>query len=491
MKVLYCVSEAVPYAKTGGLADVAGALPAALRALGHDVRLVLPRYRGISAETLTPLFPLRIELGGEVVGGLILEGRTPSGIPIYFVDCPRFYDRAGLYGEGGRDYPDNLARFALFSRAAVAIAAQAFPPDLVHCNDWHTALIPLYLHQRERAGQRSWPTLLTIHNIAMQGLFPAQEFPGLGLLEEYFSPDGLEFWGKVNCLKGGLLLADLLNTVSETYAREIQTAEFGAGLGDLLTRRQRDLFGVLNGVDYTQWDPRVDPHLPARYGPDDLDGKRFCKRALQQEGGMDTLPYAPLLGMVTRLTDQKGCDLVAAVLPAVLEQGMQFALLGTGDPRYHALFTHLARDHPRQVLAALTFDEGLAHRIEGGADLFLMPSRFEPSGLNQLYSMRYGTVPVVRRTGGLADSVIDASPAALAEGAATGFVFDEYTPQAFLGALDRALAAFRDPVLWRRVQQAGMRADFSWDRSAVRYAALYREAVGRRVGGLAGETRLA
>jgi len=488
VKVLYCVSEAVPYAKTGGLADVAGALPAALRDKGHDVRLLLPRYRSISLENLTPLFPLRIEVGGEPVSGQVLEGRSPAGLPVYFVDCPRFYDRGGLYGEGGRDYPDNLRRFAFFSRAAVAVAAQAFPPDLIHCNDWHTALIPLYLHQRERAGQRAWPTLLTIHNIAMQGLFPVQEFAGLGLLEEYLSPGGVEFWGKVNCLKGGLLFADVLNTVSETYAREIQTAEFGAGLEDVLSRRRRDLFGILNGVDYGQWDPRVDAYLPARYGPDDLDGKRFCKRALQQEGGLEPLPYAPLLGMVSRLTDQKGCDLVAAVLPALLEQGIQFALLGTGDPRYHALFTHLARTNPRQVFAALTFDEALAHHIEGGADLFLMPSKYEPSGLNQLYSLRYGTIPVVRRTGGLADSVADATPAAVAEGTATGFVFDDYNPAAFLRALDRARGIFRDPVSWRRIQQAGMRADFSWDRSAARYAALYREAVGRRVGGLAGET---
>lgn len=488
MKVLYCVSEAVPYVKTGGLADVAGALPAALRGLGYDVRVVLPRYRGVSLEGLTPLFPLRIEAGGEVVSGLALEGHSPAGVPVYLIDCPRFFDREGLYGEGGRDYPDNLARFAFFSRAAVAIAAQAFHPDLVHCNDWHTGLIPAYLHQRERAGQRAWPSLFTIHNIGMQGLFPAAEFPALGLLDDYFTPEGVEFWGKVNCLKGGLVFADVLNTVSETYAREIQTAEFGAGLEGILAGRRRDLFGVLNGVDYSQWDPRVDRYLPARYSPEELDGKRHCKRALQRETGLEPLPYAPLIGMVSRLTDQKGCDLVAAVLPALLERGAQFVLLGTGDPRYHAIFTHLARSHPRQVFAALTFDEALAHRIEAGADFFLMPSRYEPSGLNQLYSMRYGTIPVVRRTGGLADSVVDASPAAVDGGSATGFVFEPYQPQALLAALDRALAAFRDPVTWRRIQQAGMLADFSWDRSAGRYAALYREAVGRRVGGLGGVT---
>lgn len=489
MKVLYCVSEAVPFVKTGGLADVAGALPAALRDLGHDVRLVLPRYRAISPEGLSPLFPLRIDVGGSAaVEGAVLQGESATGLPVYFVDCPRFFDREGLYGERGHDYEDNLLRFAFFSQAAVAVAAQVFSPDLLHCNDWHTGLIPAYLHQRDRAGQRSWPTLFAVHNIAMQGLFPAEQFAGLGLDRDYFTPGGMESWGKVSCLKAGLVYADVISTVSETYAREIQTPEFGAGLEQVLIARRRDLFGILNGVDYSQWDPRVDTYVPARYGPDDLEGKRICKRALQREAGLEVLPYAPLLGMVSRLTDQKGCDLVAAVLQPLLARGVQFVLLGTGDARYHALFAHLARTHPRQVFAALTFDEGLAHRIEAGVDMFLMPSRFEPSGLNQLYSMRYGTVPIVRRTGGLADSVADATPEALRDMRATGFVFDVYAPEALLAVIERALGAFRDPLLWRRLQQAGMRADFSWRSSAERYVALYREVLGRRVSGPAGRS---
>ncbi len=486
MKVLYGVSEAVPFVKTGGLADVAGALPAALARLGHDVRLVLPRYRSVSPNGLAPLLPLRITLGDTPIEGAVLEGRSPAGPSVYFIECPRLFDREGLYGEGGRDYPDNLRRFAFFSQAIIAVAEQLFDPELIHCNDWHTGLVPAYLRLRARARQQgAWPTLFTMHNIALQGVFPAEQFPLLGLPRDYFAPEGLEFWGQVNCLKAGLVYADIINTVSETYAREIQTAEFAAGLEGHLAGRRGDLYGVLNGVDYAQWDPRGDTYLPARYGPEDLEGKRLCKRALQKEAGLETLPYAPLVAMVSRLTDQKGCDLVAAVLPALVERGVQFALLGTGDPRYHALFTHLAREHPRHVFVALRFDEALAHRIEAGADIFLMPSRFEPSGLNQLYSIRYGTVPVVRRTGGLADSVIDATPQALREGVATGFVFDAYSPLAFLAALDRTLDAFRDPVIWRRIQLAGMRADFSWDRSAHRYVALYREAVGRRVGGLA------
>jgi len=484
VKVLYCVSEAVPFVKTGGLADVAGALPSALRDLGHDVRLVLPRYRGISTDGAESVLPLHLPLAGTTFEGAVREGRTPAGVPVYFVECPALFDREGLYGEGGRDYPDNLTRFAFFSLAVIALAEQV-SPDLLHCNDWHTGLVPAYLRHRRRGGRRVWPTLLTVHNLAHQGLFPAAEFPLLGLPSEYFTPGGLEFWGQVNCLKGGILYADLLNTVSETYAREIQTGEFGAGLDGVLRERRGDLHGVLNGVDYTQWDPQADRHLPARYGPDDLDGKRLCKRALQREAGLEVLPYAPLLGMISRLTDQKGGDLVAAVLPSLVERGAQCVLLGTGEPRYHALFAYLARSHPRQVSVALRFDEPLAHRIEAGADIFLMPSRFEPSGLNQLYSLRYGTVPVVRRTGGLADSVTDATLETLRAGTATGFVFDDYSPLAFLAAVDRALEAFRDPVIWRGLQAAGMRADFSWDRSARRYAALYREAVGRRVEGLA------
>ncbi|MDQ7849855.1 MAG: glycogen synthase GlgA [Armatimonadota bacterium] len=486
MKVLYAVSEAVPFVKTGGLADVGGALPAALARMGHDVRLVLPRYRAVATAGLTPRFPLRLSLGEGTIEGAVLEGRAPSGVPVFFIECPPLFDREGLYGQDGVDYPDNLLRFAFFSQAVVAVAAQAHQPEVIHCNDWHTGLVPAYLRLRERARQQgAWPTLFTVHNIAMQGIFPSEQFPLLGLPREFFSPEGLEFWGQVNCLKAGLVYADLLSTVSETYAREIQTPEFGAGLEGVLASRRHDLHGVLNGADYTQWDPRVDPYIPVRYGPEDLEGKRACKRALQKESGLEVLPYAPLLAMVSRLTDQKGCDLVAAVLPALVERGAQFVLLGMGEPRYHALFTHLARQYPRQICVAMRFDEALAHRIEAGADIFLMPSRFEPSGLNQLYSMRYGTVPVVRRTGGLADSVTDATEETIRAGVATGFVFDAYDPLALLGALDRALEAFRDPLIWRRIQLAGMRADFSWERSAQRYLALYEQAVGRRVGGLA------
>ncbi|MDQ7828829.1 MAG: glycogen synthase GlgA [Armatimonadota bacterium] len=473
MKVLFAVAEAVPYVKTGGLADVAGALPAALRGLGHDVRLVLPRYRAVSPAGLDRAQPLRLPIGGRTVEGAVLTTTSPAGVPVYFVDCPPFFDRPGVYGDGVRDYEDNLVRFAFFSQAALVVAETLFAPDLVHAHDWHAALVAAYVHRRRCTRQPAWPVLFTVHNVAMQGVFPGEQFGFLGLPAEYFTPEGLEFWGQVNCLKAGLVYADVLSTVSETYAREIQTPEYGAGLDGVLRRRSADLFGVLNGVDYTRWDPRVAPHLPARYGPDDLEGKRRCKRALQRERGLRPLPYAPLVGMVSRLTEQKGCDLVTAVLPWLVAQGAQFVLLGTGEARYQERFEALARAHPRRVAVAFGFDEPLAHRIEAGADFFLMPSRFEPSGLNQLYSMRYGTLPVVRRTGGLADSVVDATPDAVAQGRATGFVFDAYAPEALQTALSRALAAYRDGPTWYRLQQTAMRQDFSWDRSARRYADLY------------------
>lgn len=475
MRVLYCVSEAVPFVKTGGLADVGGALPLALAEQGCDVRLVLPRYRSIPLGGLRRAGSVTVVVGGEAVSGTVFEASLEGPpVPVWLVDGPRWFDREGLYGEGGRDYPDNLTRFTFFCRAVLAwLGQQSWQPDVLHCNDWQTALIPVLVTAE---GTRRIPTLLTIHNLAYQGLFPAEQYPMTGLPPSLFTPKGLEFWTKVNVLKGGLVFADVLNTVSEAYAREIQTAEYGAGLDGLLRDRHEDLFGILNGADYKAWDPANDPLITAVYTADDLTGKRRCKAHLQRTFNLPASQDAPLIGMVTRLADQKGLDLVMQVIEEVLRMGAQWVLLGTGDPKYHELFESLAARYPQQVGLRLGFDNPLAHQIEAGSDLFLMPSRYEPSGLNQLYSLRYGTVPVVRRTGGLADSIVDLTPQTLRGETANGFVFDEYTPQALLATLQRALKTFSDQSTWRRLQQAGMRADFSWARSARKYLELYERA---------------
>jgi starch synthase len=479
MRVLFCTSEAVPFAKTGGLADVSGALPQALAAAGCDVRVVLPRYGTISLGGLTRAGSVEASVAGTPLGGTMYEGRLPAGdVPVWLVDRPEYFDRPALYGEDGRDYPDNLARFTFFTRAVLAwLDAQAWRPDVIHCNDWQASLIPVMI---AAGGAGPAATLLTIHNLAYQGLFPAAEFAVTGLPPSLFTMSGMEFWGQVNVLKGGIVFATLLSTVSETYAAEIQTPEFGAGLDGVLRDRRTDVYGILNGVDYSAWDPAADPLIPARYSRTNLQGKAACKRALQQEFGLQERPGAPLIGMVTRLVDQKGLDLVAATVDETLAAGAQFVLLGTGDPQYHALFGELTARRPSEVGVRLGFDNRLAHWIEAGADMFLMPSRYEPSGLNQLYSLRYGTIPVVRRTGGLADSIVDATPAALADGTATGFVFNDPTPAGLLGAMGRALQAFADPPVWRRIQDTGMRADFSWAKSAAQYRRLYDLAAARQ-----------
>lgn len=488
LRVLFCTSEAVPFAKTGGLADVSGALPAALSELGYDIRVVLPGYRAIDRGKFgfQTIGRSPVRLGAEQVEVELLEGRLPGGrVPVYLVAHEPSFGRAGLYGEGGKDYADNLERFTVFGRGALALPGLiGWTPDLLHCQDWQTGLVPVWLREEPRpAGLEGTATLFTIHNLAYQGLFPPERLPATGLGPRVFTPKGIEFYGKVNVLKGGLVFADRLSTVSEQYAREIQTSEFGCGLEGVLRERAADLAGILNGVDYGAWDPSGDPHIAARYTADDLTGKEACARDLRRLHKLTGTPRSPLVGMISRLADQKGFDLVAAVLDRLIGAGAQFVLLGTGEPKYHELFPAFEQRYPGRVSVTLGFDDALAHRIEAGADIFLMPSRYEPSGLNQLYSLRYGTVPVVRKTGGLADTIVDATPDAVARGTANGFVFEPYEPLALWHALERALAAFRDRRLWRRLQQTGMRQDFSWRRAAGRYVDTYRRAIAARRAG--------
>jgi starch synthase len=387
------------------------------------------------------------------------------------VVADEYYDRPGLYGGPEGDYTDNAERFAFFCRAAVAFATRLRPPpDVVHCHDWHTALVPLLA----RAASDPWltqvPTVLTIHNLGYQGVFPAGVWPVLGLDARYFTQEHLEFYGSVNFLKGGLVSARALTTVSRRYAEEILTPEHGHGLDGVLRKRRNALVGIVNGVDYARWDPRHDPHLAAPYGPDDLSGKARCKHALQTTVGLPARTETPLIGMISRLAEQKGLDLVTAALPALLGRDLQLVILGRGDRRYEDALGDAARAHPTKLAVRFAFDDALAHQIEGGADAFLMPSHYEPCGLNQMYSLRYGTVPIVRATGGLDDTIvdIDANP-----GDGTGFKFADYTTESLLGAVERALTVYQHTHVWERTMRRGMAADFSWQRSAAEYLRVY------------------
>ncbi len=471
MQLLFVASEVAPWSKTGGLGDVAGALPRALAARGHAVTVVTPRHAGIDPrrEGLTALHGA-VRVRGEATTLWVKDGPVRT----CFVEHERYFgSRRGLYGDGHRDHPDNAERFAYLCRAALAVpGALRLRPRVLHANDWQTGLLPFLLrHEHARdpalAGAR---TVFTIHNLAYQGIFPKEVVPALGLPWDVFSYEGMEFFDQLSFLKAGLVYADALTTVSPTYAREILTPEGGANLDALLRHRAADLTGILNGIDVHAWDPARDPYLPAHYTARAVSGKAACKAALQAELGLPDRIDVPLIGLVSRLTGQKGVDLVTAALPALLARDVQLAVLGAGEPVYQEAIRRAAREHPGRVGARIGFDEGLAHRIEAGADLFLMPSRFEPCGLNQMYSLRYGTVPVVRAVGGLADTVEDYD----GWNRGTGFRFVEYAPHALLTAVRRALDVHRDRRAWRGLMTRGMAEDNSWERSAARYEALYR-----------------
>ena len=475
--VLIIGSEALPFAKTGGLADVLGALPPALVRLGWEATVVLPRYRGVEAGSRIGGFPLAI--GGQR-NDVTLYQAPLDGARAILVDIPAFFHREELYGVGSADYSDNARRFAFLARAALEYAARApSPPSLIHAHDWQAGLAPVYLktHFAGHATLGSIPSVFTIHNLAYQGLFETDWLPRLDLPWDLLGMNALEFWGRISFLKGGINYSERITTVSPRYAQEIQTPEFGFGFDGILRRRAADLSGVLNGIDTEQWNPATDRHLPAPYSAEDVSGKRAAKVAVLQAYGLafdEEALSRPLIGMISRMVDQKGFDLIAALPAEIATLEASFVVLGTGEPRYQDFWRGLASLHRDRIGARIGFDEGLAHLIEAGADIFLMPSRFEPCGLNQMYSMRYGTVPVVRRVGGLADTVRDYSRN---RPDATGFVFDAPTPAGLLGALGRALALFRSPSQWRDLQLAGMRQDHSWDRSAREYVKIYERAM--------------
>jgi starch synthase len=482
MKILFPVSECVPFAKTGGLADVAGALPRALAKLGHDVYLVKPLYRqtrnagvGLNSTNLK----LRVPLGGQVLTAEVWEAQLPTnGVQHYFIQYDPFYDRSELYRNAEGDYPDNDRRFAFFCRAVMELGkvlGQSW--DIIHCHDWHTGLIPVYLKTlyAHDAVYKKCKSLMTVHNLAYHGLYPASALEATGLPASVFTADGVEFWGRLNFLKAGLMYADWINTVSPTYAREIQTSEFGHGLDGVLRFRKNELSGILNGVDYSVWNPQHDAFLPIHFQAHELERKEELKAELLEDQRLFPLEHAPLIALVSRLDEQKGLDILAEACDALLSMNVQMIVLGTGVRRFHEYLLHIKAKFARKLAVNLTFNDELAHRIYAAADMFLMPSRFEPCGLGQLISMRYGTVPVVRHTGGLADTVIEFDGVH-----GNGFVFHDYTGAALLTAVRRACTLYQDPAKWQLVVRNGMQADFSWERSAGEYHVLYHRLKGTR-----------
>ena len=465
MKAFFVASEALPYAKTGGLGDVTGSLPAALRVLGVDAFLILPLYRTIMARNL----PLeQVMTGTLTMGGRALPYTVLRHQQTYFIAQNEFFERDGLYNTREGDYPDNWLRFAFFARAALETIVALGGADVIHVHDWQTALLPVYLHVLY-PGRRE-KTLLTIHNIAYQGLFSSEILPEIGLPSSVFTMQGLEFYGNVNYLKGGIVWADEVNTVSPKYAREIQTDEYSFGLNGILATRRDHLSGILNGIDCSYWDPSTDRALPHPYGPSSIAGKLQDKESLLQETGLGAQPDRPLFVMVSRLVAQKGVDLLLSAFDETMSLAISLMILGTGDADIEVALEAKAAAYPGRFVLNRRFDEGLAHRMYAASDFFLMPSRFEPCGLSQMIALRYGSVPVVRRTGGLKDTVQDVHPKT---GLGNGISFDDATPIDFLEAVRRAVRLYSDHDTFRRIQAIGMACDFSWQASARDYLALY------------------
>ena len=488
MKILFVSSEGLPYSKTGGLADVVEALPKALVEMGHEVCILLPQYHGNKIVS-TLVSSLTVSLGETMRFPAIGEAAPVKGVRYFFVDDPPFFDRPHLYGDKTGDYADNAERFAEFSRVAIEVMKRVWLPDIVHCHDWQTSLVPVLLRTQHAADPvvRSLPVILTIHNLSYQGIFPQTAMRAIGLPDTLFTMDTLEFYGKVNFLKGGLIFADYLTTVSRRYAKEIQTPEFGGGLEGVIRNRADRLVGILNGVDYGAWSPESDSLIAQNYSVHNLEGKKACKKDLLAafhlpEENLDR----PLIGIVSRFVDQKGFDLIEEIAPELLKENIALVALGSGQPEYEKLFKSLADKYSPRVGVKIGYDNTLAHKIEAGADLFLMPSRYEPCGLNQIYSLRYGTVPVVRATGGL-DDTIQTYSSRSQQG--TGFKFDEYAGGALLSSIRAALKAYRDPKVWHAIQANGMVKDYSWKSSAAAYVTLYEAAKRARIPRVVGSSK--
>ncbi len=490
LKILFATPEAVPFAKTGGLADVAGALPKYLRALGCELKLVMPYYRMVKNSGLPHQYlgeEIEVSLGEEKLKADIYLGHLNQDIPVYFIGREEFFDRESLYSTPKGDYFDNAERFIFFSKAALNLCHHiGFSPDIIHHHEWQTGLIPAYLKSTSRNDPFYSRTaaVFTIHNIAYQGLFKKEKFTLTALPTEMYNPEGIEFWERINFMKAGIVYADAINTVSKKYSEEIQTPEYGYGLEGILRKKKENLYGILNGVDYEDWNPSHDPHLIARYDLRDLSGKKECKKDLLKEFHLPpSLENVPLLAMISRLADQKGFDLLAEILEPLFTLDIGFVLLGTGEQKYHDLFAQVAKKYPQKAGIRIAYDDRLAHKIEAGADFFLMPSKYEPCGLNQIYSLKYGTIPVVRATGGLDDTILHYDPATKK---GNGFKFTRYDAKEFLNTLKGAVRFYSQPEHWRQLLQNAMSADFSWERSAEAYVQLYRKALEKKKGDIPG-----
>ena len=477
MNIVFAASEAVPFSKTGGLADVVGALPRALAELGHDVTVYLPRYKQTKlAAAKTVLRGVTVPFDDQYRFCSVLDGGRHSGVQFYFIEYPPFFDRDALYGLSAGDYPDNAERFALFCRAVLEATKVLGVPEVFHCHDWQTALVPILLKSNYVSDPtfKHVPVVFTIHNMGYQGLFSPDVLPLLGLPWELFTLNRLEFYGRVNLLKGALVFSDFITTVSRRYSQEIQTSEYGFGLEGVLRSRAATVTGILNGVDYNEWDPEADPHIAAHYSREDLSGKAACKRDLLAVFGLeDADPQLPVMGIVSRFAAQKGFDLITLAADRLAREPVLVTVLGNGDKPYEEMFRKLQQQYPKKFAVRVAYDNVLAHKIEAGADMFLMPSRYEPCGLNQFYSLRYGTVPIVRATGGLDDTVEHWNPET-AKG--TGFKFSDYSGEALLASVHEALVAYQNRFAWEKLMRNGMAKDFSWNASARDYVKVYEKA---------------
>lgn len=459
MKILFVSSEVAPFAKTGGLADVSGSLPLAFENLGIEVKIVMPKYKMV-----------KVKENKTVIG---------KNLEVFFIENEKYFGRDQLYGDRFSDYPDNLERFAYFSKAALELLKRInFRPDVIHCNDWQSSAIPIYIKTLYKNDTffKGIKTLLTIHNLSYQGLFEKSQFPKTGLGWELFTIEGLEFYNKVNILKGGIIFSDFITTVSPTYSQEIQTKEFGYGLEGVLKKRADDLYGILNGIDYNIWDPKTDKYIAKNYDASSVEDKYINKEDLQKISGLKVDRNIPLIGIISRLADQKGLDLISAIIEGLLKLKIQFILLGTGDDKYHNLFEKISLIYPRRTSINLKFDAVLAQKIYAGCDMFLMPSRFEPCGLGQMICLRYGTIPIIRLTGGLKDTIQEFDEGTK-EG--NGFTFSRYLSSDLFKTIKKALGVYKDKDLWQKLVKKAMSYDFSWESSARKYAQLYKKLMSR------------